>query len=133
MKIAYITGIKKPKTKKEKILMILKKMFNIITIERKENNIIYYLPIEKKYKLSKNKIKKLVEKLNNSFETEGIINAVISKYFNNIKYFKNRLYSKNINILDGRYLFKCLIYDLIKYVFNIKNEQMELRRNFHLS
>ena len=44
---------------------------------------------------------------------------------NTVKQLKNNLYSENINILNGRYLFKCLTYDTIKYILDKKNIDMQ--------
>ena len=84
--------------------------------------------LKKQYRIKKlsNKISKLLEK--NESNT-----IVLSEYLSKTKLLKNYLYTENINILDGRYLFKCLIYKTIEYIFKVRNKTMQFRGNFIIS
>lgn len=103
-------------------------MFNIIDSDKNNEKRIYYLPIFKNTKLSKYKINRLSKKIVNKLENEGISNIALSKHLETIQLLKIKLYVENMNILDGRLLFKCLIYELIEYILNIKNKKMQERR-----
>lgn len=128
MKIGYIRETEESHNTLEKLKLFLKKFFNIIDVKADNGKIIYYLPISKKTKLNTYRIKKILKKLVIILEKEGIYNIAVSKYLNQDE-FKLYLYSQNINILNGRYLFKCLSYDFLKYIFDKKQKQMELRRS----
>lgn len=49
------------------------------------------------------------------------MNIVLSKELYQIEEFKNQLYNKNINILDGRWLWNYLIEESINYISNKKD------------
>lgn len=114
----------------KRILLHIKRKLNIIKVDYKEDNKMCYLPVFKETKLSKHRVKRISNKINSLLEREGISNIVLSEYLNNNQMLKNYLYSKNINILDGRFLFKCLTYQIIEHIFKIKNKAMEFRRSF---
>lgn len=114
----------------KRILLHIKRRLNIIKVEHSEENKMCYLPVFKETKLSKRRVKRISNKINSLLEREGISNIVLSEYLDDNQLFKNCLYSKNINILDGRFLFKCLTYQIIEHVFKIKNKAMEFRRSF---
>lgn len=130
VKVGYIREAEDTCDIIQRIILGIKRYFNIINIEEKEGKKIYYLPIYKNTNISKYRIKKLSDKLDILLEKDGVSNIAISKYLESVGNLKIYLYCKNINILDGRYLFKCLIFDCIKYVLNRKKEKMELRRSF---
>lgn len=127
VRIGYVRETKDTCDIVRRIILRIYRFFNVIKVEKKEEKTIYYLPVFKNSKFSKYRIKKITNKLNNLLEKEGINTVVISKYLEMLNDFKIYLYCKNINILDGRHLFKCLIYDCIKYVFNIRKKKMEFR------
>ncbi|MGN1302018.1 MAG: hypothetical protein ACI4U9_05835 [Clostridia bacterium] len=82
------------------------------------------LPI-KEDKIKEKKIKKLVKQM----QKYKIKTAVLSENLYNIEILKNELYSMNINILDGKYLFKLLTEETIKYICkktNTNEEKIEL-------
>ena len=110
-----------------RIIIKIKKFLNIINVENKSNNIIYYLPIFKNSKFSKKSTKRLSLKINRFLEKQGANTIVLSEYLQDNELLKNYLYSENINILDGRYLFKCLTYNCIEYILNIRKKKMEFR------
>lgn len=130
MKVVYIRETEDTCDIIQRIILGMKKFFNIINIEEKEDKKIYYLPIFKNTKISKYRIKKLSDKLGTLLEKDGVSNIAVSKYLESVDNLKIYLYCKNINILDGRYLFKCLIFDCIQYVLNKRKKKMELRRSF---
>ncbi len=124
-KIIYIKETEEKATTIKRILLSVSKFFNIIKVQ---DDSMYYLPIFRNNKLSKYTIKRLTNKINILLEKSGANNIVLSEYLNNKQLFKNYLYSKNINILNGRFLFKCLTYKIIEYIFKVKNSAMEFRR-----
>ena len=126
LKIIYIKEYKETSNIKKRILLNIKKILNIIKIK----NNTYYLPIFKDTKLSKYRIKKITNKINRLLEKDGANSIAISEYLYSNQLFKNYLYSNNINILNGRYLFKCLTYQIIEYILKTKNKEMEFRRSF---
>ncbi len=120
-KIIYIREMNKASSLKNKLLLNFRKIFNII--KTKDN--IYYLPIYKEDKFSEHKIKRLTKKINMLLERDASNTVALSIYLDKNQLFKNYLYSQNVNILDGRFLFKCLSYKLIEYILHIKNKEME--------
>lgn len=102
------------KTRQEK--NILKKMLNKIEVEDYENGKQYTIP---KFN------KKLLEKL----KEDNIKNIVIAKKDKENIEFLNNIYSNNINILDGRILFKNLIPEIVVYlsrILKINKNDMEI-------
>jgi len=77
------------------------------------------LPINKKIS-----IKKAV-KFANKLEENNVRNVVLSKYLNNIQELKNEIHSNNINILEGRFLFKLLIKEIIEYICKKTGKKQE--------
>ncbi len=130
MKIIYIKEAEETCDIVKRIILKIKKYLNIIKVQSTNDNTIYYLPIFKNSKISKYRIKKLSNKINRLLEVDGSNNIVLSEYLNNNQLLKNYIYIENINILDGRYLFKCLTYKILEYIFKTKNIAMEFRRGF---
>lgn len=130
MKIIYIRETEETCDIIKRILLSIKKILNIIRVEDNGSNKMYYLPMFKDNKISKYRMKKMANKINLLLEKDGVNNVALSEYLDNNQLFKNHLYSKNINILNGRFLFKCLTYQIIEYIFKIKNTSMEFRRSF---
>ena len=126
-KIIYVRETEDKYNIINKIILYIKNILNIIKVR---DNRIYYLPMLKNKKLSKHKIRKLTNRINILLEKNGVNCVALSEYLDSNQLFKNYLYSNNINILNGRFLFNCLIYKIIEYIFNIKNEEMEFRRSF---
>lgn len=133
MKIIYIKETEETCDIIKRIILRIKKIFNFVKIENSDNNIIYYLPVFKDSKISKYRIKKLVNKVNTLLEKDNSNTIVLSEHLDKNQLLKNYLYAENINILDGRYLFKCLTYNILEYIFRIKNKAMEFRRGFNSS
>lgn len=122
MKIIYIRETEETCDIIKRTLIHIRRFFNIIKVESN----ICYIPIFKNSKLSKHKIKRITNKINLLLEKYDSTTVALSEYLNSNKLFKNYLYSNNILVLDGRILFKCLTYEIIDYIFKIKNEAMEL-------
>lgn len=124
LKIIYIKETQKTCDIIKEIILKIKYFLNMIDVEYEENKIIYYLPLVQEKKYSKNKIKKISKKIIKNLEKAGSNNVALSIYLNALVELKNNLYSENVNILDGRYLFKCLTEEIIKYILKIKNEDI---------
>lgn len=92
------------KTRQEK--NIIKKILNKIEIEEYENGNKYTIP---KFN------KKLLEKL----KEDNIKNIVVAKKDKENIEFLNNIYSNNMNIIDGKILFKHLIPEIIEYISNV--------------
>lgn len=118
MTLFFLQESKEKNKYKFKINTILNKIEERID----ENRVFLTLPIKtvgahdcalKKTKETKpKKIKKLISKM----ENYRIKTAVLSENLYNIEEIKNWLYSRNINILDGKYLFKLLTEETINYI-----------------
>ena len=127
MKVCYIREKEETCDFIKRIWLRIKRLFNIIEIKEENDKLIYYLPIFSDTKISKYKIKRLTKKIVGKIEDEGINNIALSKKLEENELLKMSFYSNNINILDGRYLFKCLSYELIEYVLKIKNKKIQER------
>ena len=127
MKVIYIKETEETCDFVKRIILKLKCFFNIINIKNVQEKIIYNLPIFANRKISNRKINKLSKKIIKKLEEDGVYNIALSKYLCTVERLKNSFYSENINILDGRYLFKCLSYELIEYVLKIKNKKIQER------
>ncbi len=130
MRIVYIRETEETCDIVKRFMVCVKRIFSIIYVQNNQDKIIYYLPIFKNKKLSKFRIKKISKKISSLLEKDASETIVLSQYLETIEYLKNMLYSENINILNGRYLFKCLTYKVIEYIFKIKNKTMNFRRSF---
>ena len=128
MKVCYVKEKEDTCDFIKRIIILIKRLFNVIDIVKDNGKLIYYLPIFNSTKLSKYRINKLSMRIVNKLENEGIKNIALSKYLETIPLLKSKLYCENINILDGRLLFKCLSCELIEYILNIKNKKIQERR-----
>lgn len=105
-----------------KICACFKIVFSRFT---KKGNIII-LHLKENQKISINKIQKLVADI---VKKEKCKSVVLSKKLNNNEELKNILNSYNIEILNGRYLFRFLIFDILDFILkkiNKKIQDMEL-------
>ena len=125
MKTIFIKEMDRKRKIVEKIINKLKYIFNKIDIIEEKNNKIYVLPIYANKKLKKYKIKNIAKKIVKKLEQEGTNKVILSESLKSIVLLKNCLYSENINILNGRYLFKCLPIEIIEYILKFKNEKIE--------
>jgi hypothetical protein len=96
----------------------VKSFFGIIKIEIVQDKIVCTLPIKSDEVLSEKKIIKFSKKLNKKLYEFDVTHVVLSDFLFSIELFKNRLCGEGINILDGKALFKFLIYDVISYIVN---------------
>ena len=95
------------------------KTFYVIKEETINGKNYLYLPINKK---STNKyIKKIVKKISE----KNIKNVVLSDELFNIQELKKELIKNNIKILNGSYLCKCIILDIIDYICSKTNTKIE--------
>lgn len=127
MKLYYIREEEKTYKIKKKIGITIKRLFNIIRIKKEDDKTICFLPVLANRQISNYRIRKLSKKIikvlyNNS--NNSVENIVLSKYLYNLEPFKQELYSNNINILDGRFLFRLLSFEIIKYICKIKNKEI---------
>lgn len=125
MKIIYIRETKDTCDIVKRIILKIKCFFNIIDIEKLDNKEIYNLPIFANQNISKYRIKKLSKKIIKILDKHEASNVVLSKYLYTLENLKNELYSQNINILEGRYIFKCLSNQIIEYILKIKNKKIQ--------
>lgn len=125
MNIIYIKETDKTCDIVKVIVIKIKKILNIVDIKYDEDKTTYCLPVFENTKISKLKTKKLVNKTNKLLEKNGAYNVVLSEYLERNQLFKNYLYGKNINILNGNFLFKCLTYKILEYIFNIANKEIK--------
>lgn len=104
---------------KNKYIFKINSILNKIEERVDENKIFLTLPINKNVKYKK--IKKLINKL----ERYRIKTVILSNELYNKEELKNELYSRNINILDGKYLFKILTEDIINYICKKSKTKIE--------
>lgn len=130
MNVIYIKETKETCDIIKRIVLKIKKFLNII---KAESTNIYCLPIFKESKISKYRIKRFCTQISKILDRSGTNTIALSENLNSNQLLKNYLFAKNINILDGRYLFKCLTYETFEYIFKIKNKKIELRRNFYFN
>ena len=97
------------------------KLFNIIKL--KDDKII--LPVQKE-EISLKKAEKLAEKTKKILDKTNCNKLILSKEIKKQENYKNYLYSSQINIVDGKWLFEILSYQAIEYIIkkqNIKKEE----------
>ena len=97
---------------KNKYKLKIKNMLNKIEEKHKENKVFLNLPVNVDNKIKDKKFIKLVEQL----ENYNIKTIVLSERLYNIEVLKNNLYASNIDVLDGKYLFKLLTEEIINYL-----------------
>ena len=129
LKIGYVREAEETCDFVKNVILYFKRLFNIIKVEEKDGKRIYYLPLYKNTKVSNYRVKKIARKLVSKIKLDNTKNVVLSNYLETLNELKIILYSKNVNILNGRYLFKCLILNVIDYIFKRKNIKTELRRS----
>ena len=125
MRTIFIKEINNEKNLFKKVIVKMKEIFNIISIVNYRNNKVYLLPIHSKWKNKKHKVNKISNEIIKKLEYECTNRVILSKNIKKIDNLRNNLYSKNINILDGRFLFKCLYREIIDYILNLKKEKLE--------
>jgi len=99
------------------------KILNIFRIEKEEDKVVIYLPINKNTR--KRKIEKVFEKLSKYFYNNNIKDVVLEQELMQNKEAKNILYSNNINILNGSKLSRFLVYNVIEKIYEYKRKKIE--------
>ena len=112
--------IEESRENKFKFKLKINNILNKIEEKIDGNRVFISLPI-KKNKMKEKKVKKLVKQM----QKYKIKTAILSENLYNIETLKNEIYSVNINILDGKYLFKLLIGEIIKYICKKTNTSVE--------
>lgn len=127
MRIVYIKETEGIDNIVKRIILRIKMYLNLIKIENKDGNILYCLPILKDTRISKYRAKIISNRINKLLEKSETNTVALTEYLNENQILKNYLYSNNINILNGRYLFKCLTHKILEYIFNLKKNELNLR------
>lgn len=103
----------------------IRKIFNIVELE--QNRVI--LPITKSEiengKLSQKKAQILAKNIVNKLKNAIGNNVILSKEIKKQKNLVNYLYSQNMNIIDGKWLFGILSDEAVTYVVNKKKMKKE--------
>lgn len=105
---------------KNKYKMLINKILN--KVEEKQDDKKVFLKVAINEKSSSKKIKKVLKKI----EKYQIKTIILSNKLYEVKQLKNELYAKNINILDGKYLFKLLTNESLNYI--CKNSKTKIER-----
>ncbi len=108
----------------------IKSLFSKVDVINKNEGSIFYIPTNKKQKICKYKINKLSRIIVKELEERGINTVILEEKLKKYERVRNNLYSQNINILDGRYLFKCLMVQILNYITHLKKQQI---RNIEVS
>lgn len=106
----------------KKISLLFFKLSNTVII--KENIVVLPYYAKELKKLSSRKFQKYFKKINKLMVGENHKAVALSNSLNeleNIQEFKNKFYSENYNILNGRWLFKHLSFEILEYISKIKN------------
>jgi len=96
----------------KKFVFVFLKIFNLILV--KKNVII--LPYLDAHQISTRKQIKLANKIGDLLEKENAANIALSKYLIRNTHFKNYFHSKNIHVLNGRWLFQYLSLEILSYI-----------------
>lgn len=107
----------------KKIITGFFKLANILTI--KENIIILPYSKDNINKLSDSKIRKFTNKINKLLRKENVHTIALSNALNNLEnidILKNYFYTNNYNILDGKWLFKHLSFEVLEYIYKKSNK-----------
>lgn len=119
MGIVYIKEYENNSKIKKSIAQIL----NYVKIENKAEKVFYNIAINE----NKKNIK-LNKKINRYLKESNSNTVVLSNNLLKNEQLKNALYENNINILDGRKLFKILSYDILKEIYRYKKSDIKNRK-----
>ena len=100
----------------------IKKCFKVLTIKQVQNRVIVELPIENYETIGERLQEKLANKLSKSMYDKPNQNLVLASNLE-LETFKNTLYANNCNILNGRWLFKFLISQVVDYIAEKQGEE----------
>lgn len=131
MNICYIKETEETCDFVKRILVKIKRIFNIVELKKDNEKTIMVLPISKSSKIKNKKIIKISKKINKKLYDGNIENVVLSNILSNNILLKQKLYEQNINILNGRYLFNLLVPEVIEYILKRQKKKIENRRNYN--
>ena len=97
------------------------RIFNIIKL--KQDKII--MPIKADEEINQRKAEKLAIKTKKILEITNCNKIILSKKMKKQENYKNELYNKQIQILEGKWLFGVLSYKIIDYIINKKKMKEE--------
>lgn len=125
MKIYYIKEMNETCDFVKRILIKIKKLFNIVEFSEDKGKTTIILPLFKSNIIKDKKIIKIAKKINRKLYDNNIENVVLSNYLEENEILKQKLYCQNINILDGRYLFYLLIPEIVDYILKRQKKKLE--------
>lgn len=125
MKICYIKEMNETCDFVKRILIKIKKLFNIVEFSEDKGKTTIILPLFKSNMIKDKKIIKIAKKINRKLYDNNIENVVLSNYLEENEILKQKLYCQNINILDGRYLFYLLIPEIVDYILKRQKKKLE--------
>lgn len=125
MKICYIKEMNETYDFVKRILIKIKKLFNIVEFSEDKGKTTIILPLFKSNIIKDKKIIKIAKKINKKLYDNNIENVVLSNYLEENEILKQKLYCQNINILDGRYLFYLLIPEIVDYILKRQKKKLE--------
>ena len=125
MNICYISETHETCDFVKRIVIKIKKIFNIVEFSEDNGKTTITLPLFKSNKIRNKKIIKIAKRINKKLYDNNIENVVLSNYLEENEKLKQKLYCQNINILDGRYLFYLLIPEIIEYI--LKRQKVKLQ------
>lgn len=125
MQLIYLRKVKLEKNKVtlKKVINKIKILFNRIKLDKYDNNkVIITLPYEKE--ITQKQAKKILKKLNKKIKQKEVVISLCQqcKKEENLKeVLKNEKYI----ILDGKWLFTCLLINIIEYIAKIQTKKIE--------
>lgn len=125
MKICYIKEMHETCDFVKRILIKIKKLFNIVEFSEDKGKTTIILPLFKSNIIKDKKIIKIAKRINRKLYDNNIENVVLSNYLEENEILKQKLYCQNINILDGRYLFYLLIPEIVDYILKRQKKKLE--------
>lgn len=125
MNICYISETHETCDFVKRIVIKIKKIFNIVEFSEDNGKTTITLPLFKSNKIRNKKIIKIAKRINKKLYDNNIENVVLSNYLEENEILKQKLYCQNINVLDGRYLFYLLIPEIIEYI--LKRQKVKLQ------
>lgn len=125
LNICYISETHETCDFVKRIVIKIKKIFNIVEFSEDNGKTTITLPLFKSNKIRNKKIIKIARRINKKLYDNNIENVVLSNYLEENEILKQKLYCQNINILDGRYLFYLLIPEIIEYI--LKRQKVKLQ------
>lgn len=125
LNICYISETHETCDFVKRIVIKIKKIFNIVEFSEDNGKTTITLPLFKSNRIRNKKIIKIAKRINKKLYDNNIENVVLSNYLEENEILKQKLYCQNINILDGRYLFYLLIPEIIEYI--LKRQKVKLQ------